>query len=212
MEHQRRISRVGSVLIATLVALLGLVGLLQGTGIVERLEQQSVDARFQLRGTHATDDIVVVGIDEDTLSSKGMTWPLSRRLHARMIDRLDRAGVRQIVYDVQFTEASDDVAADWALYQAAGRDGHVIFASGESDDAGRTRVFGGPKYLRKIGASAAASNFPTDATGVVRHYEREVAGLPTVATRTAEQLGAKLSDVRQPWVDFRGPPRTIKTY
>src|SRR4051794_4766722 len=117
MEPRRRISRLGSVLIATLVALVFVLVAAVATGVIDRLEQQSVDARFDLRGTRPTDDIVVVGIDEDTLSSPGMTWPLSRRLHARMIDHLRRAGVRQTVYDVQFTEESGDPEADWALFE-----------------------------------------------------------------------------------------------
>src|SRR3954447_3446744 len=148
MREQRRISRLGSVLIATLVALIAVLGLGEGTGVLVRTEQQSVDARFQLRGAHPTDDIVVVGVDEDTLSAKGATWPLSRRLHARMIDVLTKAGARQVVYDVQFTEPSRDERADLALFEAAGRNGRMIFATGESDGHGRTHVLGGDDNLR----------------------------------------------------------------
>src|SRR3954447_20270838 len=119
MREQRRISRIGSVLIATLVALIAVLGLGLGTGVLSRMEQQSVDARFQLRGAHPSKDIVVVGVDEDTLSRPGATWPLSRRLHARMIDKLTKIGVRQIVYDIQFTEKSREPGADMALFNAA---------------------------------------------------------------------------------------------
>src|SRR3954454_19282310 len=169
-----------------------------------------------MRGVQSADGIVVIGIDEDTFSELHTTWPLNRRRHAEMIDHLHRARVRQIVYDMQFTEPSPDLRADLALFKAAGRAGHVIFATGESDGDGRTRVLSGPKNLAEIGAIAAASNFPTDENGVVRHYERAVAGLPTIANATAAAVAfrhrPRSSDRETAWIDFRGPPGTFESY
>ena len=91
-----------------------------------------------------------------------------------MVDRLREAGVRQIVYDVQFTEPSEDPDDDLALYDAIDRAGRVILATGEIDDAGRhararaaTRA--SPRPAR---AQAAASTFPTDPGGAIRRYAR----------------------------------------
>src|SRR3954452_23636341 len=168
-------SNLGSVVIAALVAILAILVLSKSTPVLDRLEQQTVDTRFSVRGVQPADGIVVIGIDEDTFSELHTTWPLNRRRHAEMIDHLHRARVRQIVYDTQFPEPSPDLRADLALFKAAGRAGHVIFATGESDAKGRPRVLGGPKTLAETAARAGASNFPTDENGVVRRYERAVA-------------------------------------
>src|SRR3712207_3629925 len=144
-------STLGSVLIASLTAILAVLVLAKSTPMLERLEQQTVDARFAVRGVQPADGIVVIGIDEDTFSEMHATWPLNRRRHAEMIDHLRKAQVRQIIYDMQFTEPSPDLRADLALFKAAGRAGGVIFATGESDADGRTRVLGGPENLAEIG-------------------------------------------------------------
>ena len=68
-----------------------------------------------------------------------------------MLDRLREAGVRQVVYDVQFTEPSDRPDDDLALYDAVARTGHVILATGESDGRGGTRVLGGDGAARAGG-------------------------------------------------------------
>ena len=46
-------------------------------------------------------------IDDRTFGELKKPWPLSRSLHARVVDRLHAAGAREIVYDVQFTEPRD---------------------------------------------------------------------------------------------------------
>ena len=71
-----------------------------------------------------------------------------------MIDKLREAGVRQIVYDVQFTEPSEDPDDDLALYDAIDRAEGVILATGEVDDQGGTRVLGGDEALAEAGAPA----------------------------------------------------------
>ena len=176
----------------------GFVALLVGvggyvTGALEVAENESVDLRYDVRGVQPAGEFAIVAIDEDTFSELRTTWPLPRTLHARVIDRLRRAGAEQIVYDVQFTEPSPQPAADVALFRAVERAGHVILATGESDDRGRTSVLGGDENLAAAGARAAAANFPADDGGVIRRYPREVARLPSIATATAERLGVPVS-------------------
>ena len=54
--------------------------------------------------------VVVVEIDECSIQymrEQGAGgWPWSRQLHADLLDALDRAGVRAVGFDVQFTDAS----------------------------------------------------------------------------------------------------------
>ena len=80
----------------------GLAGLLAATGTLAGFERDALDERYQVRGTHATPDVVVVGIDEDTLA---VDFPFRRALHARAIRALLAADARAIAYDVQFSDA-----------------------------------------------------------------------------------------------------------
>jgi CHASE2 domain-containing sensor protein len=198
------------------VLLAGLAGALAMLGagrlpVADRLEQATVDVRFAVRGTQPVSGLAVVAIDEKTFSALKPTWPFRRTLHARMLDRLRRSGVRQVVYDVQFTEPSDRPDDDLALYDAVARTGHVILATGESDGRGGTRVLGGEASLAEAGgAKAAASTFPHESGGVIRRYQPVDTGLETIPAMTARRLGA--AHVQPGLIDFRGPPGTIPTY
>ena len=203
------------------LCLVGLLAVLVGlgtyaTGALDTAENETVDLRFDLRGVQPVGDLAVVAIDEDSFSELQTTWPFPRTLHARVIDRLRRAGAKQIVYDVQFTEPSQRPEADLALFRAVNRAGQVVLATGESDERGRTSVLGGDKNLAAIGARAAAANFPADGGGVIRRYSHSIAKLPTIAAATAEQLGRPVSAERfkdgHARIDFRGPPGTVPTY
>ncbi len=190
--------------------------LAQALGAFGGLERSSLDARFEVRGAQPSSGVAVVAIDEQTFSSLRTTWPMRRSLHADMIDRLRRAGVRTIVYDVQFTEPSARPDDDLALLDAVERTPGTILATGESDANGRTRVLGGDEQLAEIGARAASSTFPSDAGGVIRRYDAENTKLITIAAAVAKQRGVTLDPSaftgEGALIDFRGPTGTIPTY
>ena len=91
---------------------------------------------------------MVVAIDDRTFQAAAARarWPFPRSLHAEVIDRLRAAGAREIVYDVQFTEPTDD-REDLALYDALGRAGGRVLATTETDGHGHTNVLGGDANL-----------------------------------------------------------------
>ena len=117
----------------------------------------------------APTDIVIVRIDDRSIGQLG-TWPLPRSLHGRVIDRLHAAGAREIVYDIQFTEPSDDEAEDLALYDAIGNAGGVTLATSQMDAHGNTNVLGGDANLAQVGAQAAAANLTTSHGGVMTRF------------------------------------------
>ena len=141
-------------LLSLLVALLaaGLwIGLHAG-GALSVLELDSVDARFSVRPERSPRDVAFVAVDDVTFSELDARWPFRRSLHARVIDRLRRAGARAIAYDVQFTEPTR-VAEDNALIEAVARArGRIVLATTEVDRKGRSNVLGGDELLREIGA------------------------------------------------------------
>lgn len=198
-------------IVATLA--LAAVGAAQLTGALAAPERTSVAARFQLREVERPDDVVVVGVDDVTFDKLARQWPFPRKLHARAIDRLHRAGAREIVYDVQFTEPTTP-SQDAALYEAIRRAGGAILATSESDASGHTNVLGGDANLAAIHAKAAAANLTNDPGGSVTRFPYRVAKLKSIAVATAERLtGKPVSESRfdggDAWIDYRGGPGFI---
>ena len=204
-------------LLALGVALIAVTGGLcaDAAGVLDRAERDTIDLRFAARGDHTPSDVAVVGIDDVTFGALRTRWPFRRTLHARAVTALHEAGVRQIVYDVQFTEPSEIATDDLALYDAIAGAPGTILATSEVGPGGTTNVLGGDENLAEIGARAAAGYLPADGRGVVRRFTRSVDGLDTLAVAAAEGvLGRPLADDIVPsdgaLIDYRGRPGTIR--
>ncbi|MBI1756325.1 MAG: adenylate/guanylate cyclase domain-containing protein [Fimbriimonas ginsengisoli] len=97
--------------------------------VIQDLERLGYDALFAARGARPAlvdPRIVVVGFEQESEKSLGLSWPPPRKVHADVIDHLVRDGSTLIVYDVLFSGASphgpgDDRALDAALKRAGGR-------------------------------------------------------------------------------------------
>ncbi len=91
-----------------------------------RLDLLIHDAEQQLHIRPPPDDIVIVGVDEYSLSRLGR-WPWPRELHARLLDRLTEAGARAVVLDIIFAEPNlADREGDRVLAAAIARNGRVF--------------------------------------------------------------------------------------
>jgi len=181
-----------------------------------RLESSTLDMRFGVRGPAGVPaDVVVVAVDDKTLSDLQLQWPFSRALHATVIDRLHADGARAIAYDVQFTEPSSSQRADLALYHAIARARDVVLATTEVDPSGHTNVLGGDANVRAAHAVASASNLPADARSIIRRYPYSLLGLRSFAVAAAQAGGHRISRASfehgGALIDFRGPPGTIRT-
>ena len=150
-----------------------------GAGLFDRLERDSIDARFTLRGRERPPlRVEVVGIDNNSLAALPR-YPFSRRLHARVLENLHAAGARLVVYDISFDRPTTP-NADLALFAAAQRAAPVIFATSLISHSGETQVLGGGANLASIGDQAAAADLLPDGDGVLRHILAQVNGLPSV--------------------------------
>jgi serine/threonine protein kinase/CHASE2 domain-containing sensor protein len=205
---RRRI--LGLLAVGLLAAAAGLA--LHATGLLGRVERDSVDVRFSLRGRQRPpSDVVVVGIDNDSLGQLPR-YPFSRRLDARVLENLHAAGARLVVYDISFDRPTTP-AADEALFEAARRAAPVVFATSLISPSGETQVLGGNANLSSIGDRAAAADLLPDPDGVIRHTLDEVSGLPTIVAAVTQTVNGPLSDrsqLRGGWIDFRGPPGTLR--
>jgi adenylate cyclase len=170
-----------------------LAGLAAVGGVLDGVERDLVDARFDVRGVdEPPDDIVVVAIDD---SSLGIPWPFPRWVHARAIRHLREAGARLIVYDVAFAERRPP--GDRALIAAATGD-DVLLAADDIFAPGRPRVIGNGA----LRAGHAGVFYDDD--GTVRRVKRVIEGVPHVAVAAS---GADTSGPDE-WIDFAGPPGT----
>ncbi|CAL79218.1 Putative signaling protein containing CHASE2/PAS/GGDEF/EAL domains [Bradyrhizobium sp. ORS 278] len=86
------------------------------SGCYELLGNALVDLRFRLDKRQASGDVAVVTIDPRSIKTLGV-WPWPRATHARLLDQLQRAGVRDVAFDVDFSSPSD-AASDRAFQDA----------------------------------------------------------------------------------------------
>jgi len=96
------------------------------TGILFRVDNLLYDLGQRLASRPPPADVIVVAIDEDSLSQLGR-WPWSRRLHASLIDRLSGEGAKLIALDLIFAEPDTaDQPADAELARAMESSRRVI--------------------------------------------------------------------------------------
>src|SRR3954470_1797744 len=187
-------------------------------GVFERAELGTVDERFSVREDPAkARDVVIVGVDAQTLSDLQARPPIRRLHHARLLDRLREYKPRAIAYDFQFTERSDRPADDERLAQAVldtTPTVPVVLATVNVLPGGRTLIFGDDEHREATGAKAGNATVIADSDGIFRHVWYSEAELKSFSVVTVEQaLKRRLSGPAYPgdgeWIDFAGGPNTI---
>lgn len=110
--------------VTLLCVLLTLVSAVEGW--LWRIDQTLYDGVLSAWTQPASDDVVIVSIDDASLASIGR-WPWSRRVHAALIDLAQEAGARAVVLDLILDAPSpDDPGADMALARAIHHQGRVV--------------------------------------------------------------------------------------
>jgi CHASE2 domain-containing sensor protein len=167
------------------------------------------------------------------------TGRIPRASYARMLDRLREDGPAVIALDVLFT-APRSLRGDRALQAAirATHDRLVlpfedftVVLGPDGDQAIRPVLFGRPGALRKTRVQTGYAGLPDDRDGHVRRANYEVDTTANVSTQTfafaaadVARRGALVADQlpsaprrawggqsdRTTWIDFRGPPGTIR--
>lgn len=127
--HVRQLSLRESV-VAVVLACLVTVLCLSPVGMVA--DRVNLDLLFAARGPlKPHSDIAFVAIDEQSYLDLNIpmasAWP--RKLHAKLIDRLQQAGAKRVVFDILFVNSSADLAEDALLADALGKMPTVIGAS-----------------------------------------------------------------------------------
>lgn len=116
------------------LAVTGLAALGLAAGVMEAFRARSTDALVD--SGHLDDRVVVVGIDQRSLTEVGAPWPWPRDLHATLVTKLLAAGADVVVVDLLFNPARE---GDDAL--AAAIDGRPVIVAATA--TGELRVEGG---------------------------------------------------------------------
>ncbi len=139
--------------------------------LFQRLENASVDLRFTFRGIRAPrSDIALITIDDKSLKELGL-YPWPRNRHAKLVNKLTRAGARAVVFDVMFLE--EDTArpdSDLAFGRALAESGRTVLGSLIQEiSGGQPKVISEPiRALRQKGVSTGFVNVFPEKDGMVR--------------------------------------------
>jgi diguanylate cyclase (GGDEF)-like protein/PAS domain S-box-containing protein len=156
------------------------------------------DLRFNWLQREASGEIVIVSIDSPSLEKIGV-WPWPRRLHAELLRQLEKAGARDVAFDVDFS-APSDAASDQEFaeaLQSAGGSVVLPWFKQPGTDASNPSLVHVNRPLKPFADAswAAAVNVTVEADGRVRHYPfgEKLGGqfVPSMAAVLAEQYNTR---------------------
>ncbi len=109
-----------------IAALVALALLLDVTSALWRWDQLLYDTQLRLWQRDASDQVVIVAIDDASLNVIGR-WPWPRRIHADLLQRLRQESPRAVAVDILFIEPDQhDPQADSLLAQRIRAAGNVV--------------------------------------------------------------------------------------
>jgi diguanylate cyclase (GGDEF)-like protein/PAS domain S-box-containing protein len=142
------------------------------SGLHGALRNALTDLRFAWQQRQAGGEIVVVAIDARSIEQIGV-WPWPRALHASLLRRLESAGVRDIVFDVDFSSSSDE-ASDQAFEKALDSAGESVilpsFNQPRVDHYGVVTQTNRPLRRFADHSWSAVVNVTIEPDGLVRRY------------------------------------------
>ncbi len=168
--------------------------LLQASGTTGRADNQLLDSISSAARPDASDNIVIVAIDDRSLQDVG-AWPWPRSRHAALVNRLRDAGARMIVLDILFLENSDP-AEDAALQEAMMRAGNVLLP--HTFGVRQGAVTGADPFYPIAPLQSAAAGLghvaaEQDGDGILRRFDlvrsTDQGRFPHLATTAMELLG-----------------------
>jgi adenylate cyclase len=198
------------------------VVLLTVFGLLEPLEHWSLSRLFDLRGPRLpVMPIVIVGIDEPSLSALEQSRPLPHAMHARLIHTLAAAqplaiGLAVVLDSPSARTASDDAALGEALQRA----GNVVLGASVAPSAeGGGAVIGPAPPLQRAAASVGIVDLAPDGDGTVRRVRpfvgagsEAIPGIDTALYRVATASGLKAAPLPaedEILINYSGPPGTF---
>ena len=215
--------RKAALLLAVAFVACGVGVLAYATNLLRRSEEQTIDARFSMRGPQrAPANIVIVAIDNASLQELNekkyaSEFPFPRKYDAQVIDRLRKGGARAIAVDLQFTQQTNETE-DNELIEAVGRaHGRIVLTTTSVGRNGETQILGGNKLLPKSAPGRRARRLTVDSDGSVRRFPFEYTACKSfgvVTPGSGERQGRstpRCSKTGTLPIDFVGPPESFRS-
>ncbi|HEY1173361.1 MAG TPA: CHASE2 domain-containing protein [Verrucomicrobiae bacterium] len=172
----------------------------------------SYDWTTALLSHPAENGVVLVYMDEESHKALAQppNAPWDRNLHARLIDRLNRAGAKSIVFDIVFDQPGPNPTADAALEKAISVADNVVLCGAHStvadDGKGTSQLFDLP--LQRFADQARAwglADMQMDADLTIRTHPLPVESYPPLSWAAAETLGEKpVTPSHTRWLRYYG--------
>lgn len=181
-------------------------------GVHHAFRGDLLDSRSGWFPRKASGDVVVVAIDAPSIRKIGV-WPWPRTLHAKLVGLLERAGAREIAFDVDFSSRSND-AADQVFAEALRRAGGSVILPAFKQyvrEDGRDRIqINRPIEALSDAGWTALVNVAPDSDGIVRRYlYGDMVGREFVPSMAAMLSGSATSRRASFHIDFSIRPETI---
>lgn len=172
-------------------------------GLLYFSNHQLANLRMQLAPRPATGQIVLVEIDNKSLTAIGH-WPWKRSIYADIIRKSFAEGASEIAFDIDFSSHSspkEDAAFETALIEANGPVTLAIFQQRSSSNT-ETSSWQSNRPIEQLetNAWAATVNVLADSDGMVRHlpYAQLVDG--EAISSVASMLGGRMMVVPKSFV------------
>jgi adenylate cyclase len=190
MQPKRKLTLRNILLAGTTLLLLFLqltASLSQASNPLQNLELGARDTLMRLRGVQpVSGDVVVIAIDDLSLSWTGLQWPWPRSFLAEIVDAINHAGARVVGLDIFLFEASNDPAGDAALAAALQESQNAVAAM---------QIFRDPQQPGSVTLNLPRPILPAlDAVGITS-LERD----PDAITRSLQAYDTFGQDVYYNW-------------
>ncbi|WP_288457098.1 EAL domain-containing protein [uncultured Sphingomonas sp.] len=198
-----------SPLILLIAAIAGVTTMLPAVGMP--LKRLIEPLRIAVMSHPASGDVVVVEMDARSVDAI-RRWPWPRRHYAAAVDRLRSAGAATIVFDVDFSTASDPLDdrlfAD-AIARADGRVALPTFAQ-QAGTTDRRNLDALPVPALRAHASLASVSIQPDLDGIVRDMPLATVTADTPRPSLSAYIAARAGRAGQSYpIDFATNPTTI---
>ena len=220
--HVRHLSLRESVVAAVLACIVTATCFSPIGAVADRI---NLDWLFVARGPQKpSPDVTFVALDEQSYLELNIpmasSWP--RKLHAKLIDRLQQAGAKRVVFDILFVNDSADPTEDSLFAEALGRLPTVIGASvGFSQQATLNGSFLLEQVMRPApvfdqrAAGVGIVGLPHE-NGRIYHFLTERSALFPEGRSLAEvavgDAGTYIAPGPRDFINYYGPAPTVRRF
>ncbi len=192
--------------------------------LVSGLQHLSYDLLYLAKPVVTPTEAAIIYLDEDSHKELNQNFnrPWDRKLHARLVERLTKAGAKAVVFDIVFSDPGPEPAADEQFATALKNNGLVVLAADVVKTAYGVDGVAGKQMLpplslfSEVAGGIGSAEMAPDSDMVPRLHlpgsNNDL--LPSLSWAAAEFVQAPITAIpgarfNHHWVSYYGPPATI---